>query len=829
MDSNTQDSKSGFPSRGSHDELEEALKWLEELTNRKGSSPEPSTPVPSATIDSPFRGLIEDDEGDLPDWLREVPSTPNLEGITEAEPESRLDWLARMAQRESIEELPTLEWRRIGEPMQSALLPPAREEPAADIESAAPQEVEAAESPQEPAPDPVGLQPGAALSWLEPLSEKTVIPDLAGFKLPDETEDAELDALAIGFDPDGELPSADDLDAAMAWIEELAASQDAPIEDIPSVVDRALASKLLLETSQSASPLDELGSDSEMLGDTPIHPFIEEEDLADTVILVETMAADQGMSVEISEEPAEIWLDEPVQISDEMEELEEVAGSSTPGPAVITEPEEREALPESAAEDEPTDFFEPPPDALSFEEAMAYLDGIAAEQKLELGSADEFDSISQLAAQAEQLAAEDIVPFVEAESLTVNEPESSAEFDSDVEEFPPPVEVETEDADHPEPDFTPWVGGVEVLDMDLPEADTPIDDAPPPLDEPDASSLEVALLALDAIALPAGQTLGDIDVSLQTAHVAPRRDVESALDWLESLLAAEQSETAAPTEQLDDADLIAQMPEDPDAILAWLEQMAEEEAAGLEQRTAELEDDSATYVSGGHVAEPLAEELAAADLLSMPDDPDEAMAWLEGLARGEAGSREREAADIIDAETAVVEAAEVAKEMIEATLEEIEPATGEVKALLIEVELEEFEPETAEAVTVLESEAAADKAAADEAIVIAESELEETETEPVTPDALSINQQDIEESEAGAMAYGAVSAAEDAAETVTATEETLAAVEPVEAQPEPPKPKRRRAKAKPVKTKVEEAALEQTPQVSERPELSWVDLLKPLD
>ena len=883
MDSNTQDRKSGLPSRGTQDELEEALKWLEELTNRKGSSPEPSTPVPSATIDSPFRGLIEDDEGDLPDWLREVPSTPNLEGVSEEEPESRLDWLARMAQRESIEELPTLEWRRIGEPMQSALLPPGREELAAGVDSIAPQEIDAAEPLPEPDPDAVEPQPGASLSWLEPISDEVSIPDLAGFKLPGEPDDAELRALTVEFEPNDELPSADDLDAAMAWIEELAASQDAPIEDIPSVVDRALASKLLMETgaSQSVSPLDELGSDSDMLGDTPIHPFIEEEDLADTVVLVETMAADQGMAVEMIDMPVEVPLDEPVEIVGELDEREEAAGSSEPEAAVITEPEEREAVLESAADEEPTAFTEAPADALSFEEAMAYLDGMAAEQKLELSPADEFDSISQLTAQADQLAAEDIAPFPEVESLAANELESSAKFDAEVAEFPPSAEVEVEDVEYPESDFAPWVEDVEVPDMDQPEADTLINEAPPPIDEPEASSLEDALLALDAIALPAGQTLVDIDGSLQTAQVAPQRDVESALDWLESLLTSEQSQAAAPAEQLDDADLIAQMPEDPDAILAWLEQMADEEAAGLGQRTAELEDDSATYVSGGHVAEPLAEELAAADLLSMPDDPDEAMAWLEGLARGEASSREREAADI-GTETDVVEADEDATETIEAALEEIEAVTGDVEAELVETEMEEIEPittevevdligatleeveseagegkinlieteleeveseagevetdrigtapvdieaEAADAISIVEDVAAEVAATADETIIVAESELEETETEPATPDVLSIDAQDIEALEAEAMARGAISAAEGAVEP--GMEDALAAVEPIEAQPEPPKPKRQRAKS--AKTKVEEAIVEQPPQVSERPELSWVDLLKPLD
>src|SRR5690606_24666656 len=123
MDNQTDDRDTSHPSVGTPEELEEALKWLEELTARQGKTAELSNPVPSTSLDSPFRGLIDDDEGELPDWLREVPKTAEPDNFGEEEPESRLDWLAKMAQRESIEELPTLEWRRLSDPMQNTLAP----------------------------------------------------------------------------------------------------------------------------------------------------------------------------------------------------------------------------------------------------------------------------------------------------------------------------------------------------------------------------------------------------------------------------------------------------------------------------------------------------------------------------------------------------------------------------------------------------------------------------------------------------------------------------------------------------------------------------------
>ena len=65
---------------------------------------------------SPFDGLIDSEEGDLPDWLREAPPVSADSPLTsDGEFESRLDWLAKMAERESIEELPTLEWRHLAD------------------------------------------------------------------------------------------------------------------------------------------------------------------------------------------------------------------------------------------------------------------------------------------------------------------------------------------------------------------------------------------------------------------------------------------------------------------------------------------------------------------------------------------------------------------------------------------------------------------------------------------------------------------------------------------------------------------------------------------
>jgi hypothetical protein len=253
----------------STDNLEDALKWLENLTIREGKPAEQAS-TSDASLDSPFHGLIDSEEGDMPDWLREVPSALSS---TQGEMESRLDWLAKMAQRESIEELDTLEWRRLPEPVQNAILSTREgaladeaDSPAADEsgERAAQEQDEFISSPE----------PGRSeMLFLETGQPEASIPDTFAQEATSETELleterllAEMTNISPGAIRDEAYP-AEDLDAAMAWIEELAASQDAPTEDYPSVGDRALVSKLMTEAGLAAniSPLDELGSDPALM------------------------------------------------------------------------------------------------------------------------------------------------------------------------------------------------------------------------------------------------------------------------------------------------------------------------------------------------------------------------------------------------------------------------------------------------------------------------------------------------------------------------------------------------------------------------------------
>ncbi len=691
MDSNTNDPDPEIPPDVSPEQLEEALKWLEELASRPDMATEAGVTAMRADS-SPFQGLIDSEGGDVPDWLHDAPPRPADQSLADdSEYESRLDWLAKMTERESMEELPTLEWRRIsdaaarqataeGAPPQEPILPPLPEEfDAPALEEATesmslPEEPDTqplpegylderfpvAETPEEPLVSEAVLHIPAALT-----DAPAAMPDadeLEAVELPPLVEEVEaapdLSAAAINpetlldtLPPDVELPPIDDLDAAMAWIEELAASQDAPIEDVPSVADRALASKLLREAGLSSESLDPRDTGNEMSfgdlslleGNTPVNDFVAAEDFADTIVLVETMAADQGRTLE------------------------------EPAPPMPTEPQPPQPEPAAAI---------PPADAVAgddtFEDAMAFLDELAAAQEplgsitqpiepLELTAGEAVATADEMAAALVEEIADDewarpewltepaavdveAPPQDEAQTAELIEPEEWAVATAAVATAavataavataePPAVEARSEALS---PEDAPWLEPVVDEEPLFPAEVEPAVELPAGMVAPAVmesmngdgeATLEETLLALDALALPPGTSLADVDASLRQSGRSPaRRDLPAAVEWLEISLGLSAPLPAAP---LSDEDLIARMPEDPDAVLAWLEQMAEEDTVGSSPSlTAGEAAPAAAAPSAAATAEPISEELSEADLLAMPDDPDAIIAWLEGLAGG---------------------------------------------------------------------------------------------------------------------------------------------------------------------------------------------------
>lgn len=627
MDNQTDDHDTGHPQVGTPEELEEALKWLEELTARQGKTAELSNPVPPTSLDSPFRGLIDNEEGELPDWLREVPKTADPDNFGAEEQESRLDWLAKMAQRESIEELPTLEWRRLSDPIQSTLPPEHQQiineamgqESTLDEEEAfavTPPISSVAESSETPEPVPVEatfMEPTEAGT---PVDVEEEIKDITAFDdemaTPVDTVVSEDLSESMILPDDEELPSLDDLDAAMAWIEELAASQEAPIEDVPSVADRALASKLMMEAGITpvVSPLDELGSDSDLIENlTPTHPFIEEEDFADTIVLVETIAADQGTSLDMPE-------DEPAAITEPRIETAAAEGVALETGDVV-EVSATGTLASEAISGEPAD-------GLSFEDAMAYLDGLAVAQPADAEEvAHEAVDMAETEAAIDEHLSIDDAPWHEAVAVA-----AMATIDE-------PGNVESEAAEAT-PDLVTSEPNVAMVDIGAQPDGTE--------DLSSDEDIEATLKALDVIALPPGKSLDGIDAALRAADIAPARDVGAALVWLETVLARREEFVPGPETQLEEA-LIAQMPDDPDAVLAWLEQMAGEESTSAVEPAAYQKQVASDVPETSYFNRPVV-DITEADLMDMPEDPDEAMIWLEGLAGSEPAAARPSVSDV---------------------------------------------------------------------------------------------------------------------------------------------------------------------------------------
>lgn len=692
MDSNTDDRDPEVPPEVPPDELQEALQWLAELTG-----PTSVSPTADETVDSPFHGLVDDGAGDLPDWLREAPKEPVEPRLTdEGEFESRLDWLAKMAERESIEELPTLEWRNLSGTPQSPTaddtLPPAFPAELLPVE-ATPLEPLTAEAvllvPDEVSPPAAGPDAEALAAPLPDAPESLIVE--AVLLVPDETsspaaapeaealpplpDDAPTttdpatpitpEALLDTLPPDEELPPIDDLDAAMAWIEELAASQDAPIEDVPSVADRALASKLLMEAGLSPDGLDRrlpdelsLGDLSLLEGNTPVNAFVAAEDFADTIVLVETMAAEQGRPLPAEyparEAPnaAEASFEEAMAFLDELAIDREPLGAQT---------QPLEALDAPAVgtvrfvTDELQPIEEPPPISLAEQPSWPPFDEEPAETWL---TEPEATAEPETAGVVEVPADVTDLDEVEQEVALTAETTDTAEPDGAEPELAWTAET-TDMLDSDEalsPDEAPWREPItDEMAMEWSERETdgaaaveavvPVTAMVPELAAEVATAnggvsatLEELLRDLDALALPPGRSLVEFDASMQQSGVLPvRRDLPAAVEWLELALGISVP-TTRPTPQWSDDELITQMPDDPDAVLAWLEQLAEEDTVDSSPQLSPADD--AQLERAAEAVEPLIDELSAADLQNMPEDPDAVMAWLEGLAgsRSEATS-----------------------------------------------------------------------------------------------------------------------------------------------------------------------------------------------
>ena len=570
--------------------------WLDELAEEEE--------LPAAGDETSDPQLFSEDIADL-DWLEE--STEQPDAGLEDEP---FDWLSDSG------------------------LPPEAEGVAADIF--------AAEEAEEP-----------VLDYLEAAADTTEEPEEASpeagvtAEAPDVPEDLQeamawLDELPAQAESPEAQDVPEDLDEAMAWLEQLAAKQGAPVEELPSVT--AAAAAVGSEDAESEP------EQAPMLDETPELVLPDEETPEPHLEWMETLAEDAGTAAPSGDDfevPADLddamaWLEEmaeqeepgalPEWLQDEEAGLDDFAGDEGDLTAVTEEP-----LPETGDEtmaDVPEDL----------DEALAWLEQLAAQQGApaeELPSLQESGDLPEEPAEEPAEAGEDAAPAMEITPAM---------------ETPPAMQV---------PDVAMMyldsllVGGWPQAGPGAPElADELPDDAESALAWLEQLAREPVTETSMEEEEPGAEPVASLDWLEEPeagTGVAEEAEVEEWA-WTEQLPEPEQwEETALPTDEAiageaeaesDEWAWTEQLPEpeqweeaEPDAALPTDEAIAGEAEAEIEEWawTDELPEPEQWEETGPAPDEaaaelPAAEETTEEAFDDIPEDPDEAMAWLERLA-----------------------------------------------------------------------------------------------------------------------------------------------------------------------------------------------------
>ena len=149
--------------------------------------------------------------------------------------------------------------------------------------------------------------------------------------------------------------------------------------------------------------------------------------------------------------------------------------------------------------------------------------------------------------------------------------------------------------------------------------------------------LDDALKYLENQAEAQGISLDEVSFD-QAELVEPLDEDLNALDQMviapiaATAMMGETDPPAVENENGDWDDLSAQIPEDPDEALAWLGELAGEEGPSDSGTDRSVLAKGAAAVAVAELVQSDDQALDAEILEGMPDDPDEAMAWMEGLA-----------------------------------------------------------------------------------------------------------------------------------------------------------------------------------------------------
>jgi tetratricopeptide (TPR) repeat protein len=359
---------------------------------------------------------------DIPDWLRAQMPVDLKQDVPEIESEEDLGWLDQIAAGEgaAIEELPTLSWD--------------------DVEEDA----------------DVGLEDGD-LSWLDGMVEMDT------FSEELEISDS-LDLFAETTD-DLSMDVPDDPDEAMAWLEQLAAQQGAPLDELPTL------DKLpeIAGAKPSESPIDEVPADEFEMPEIDLEALTFIDIPEEMVLEVETEAAAEAGAFEVPDDldEAMAWLEQlAAQQGAPLDELPTVHEA----PALIkrtAEPKLQELEVQPDVEPEPIFEVEVDPD---FEMALAELSDIEMPEDddealawLEaFAGGDDFGSVDEPEAVVEETVAPgQSLELFDEQSLESAEDSLFADFEDGSDQF---INLEDETLADMDQDFVD-----DELDASLPD------------------------------------------------------------------------------------------------------------------------------------------------------------------------------------------------------------------------------------------------------------------------------------------------------------------------------------------------------------------------
>ncbi|MDX1687010.1 MAG: tetratricopeptide repeat protein [Candidatus Promineifilaceae bacterium] len=735
----------GEPETAAEMEAETGLDWLDELAVGAGDEEEgleamPAEDASASEEDSPVgerdeieaEPEIEEPAATAGDQVEPEQEAAQIEETLAAEPEEAddLDWLDEMAAEDEgrLEDLPEDEDLVDAEELESLL---GAAEPGAD-------EVELEGEPVAEEPEP-SLPEEEPILEEAPTPEEVAEPQEAAAEAPEDEDETDLDWLdeiaAEEIDGEEGLPGDEDFVGDEEAETPLEAAEERPPEAAELPVEEPAEEPT--EVSAEVQPED--------LSDVP-------EDEEEAMAWLEQLAAKQGASL------------------DELPSLQE------------TEPPTGEEHPDTA--EEAPDWL----DELDVEEAEAEPEVEAQAPEIDAGeeepvAEEDLEWLDDLVAGAEEEAAEEDVDWLAEEEAA--DAEAAAEMEAAVEEDLSWLDdLETEEAE------------AEAEAVAEPETSEDVDEAMAWLEEL-AAEEEGPVEAEAEEAVP--ETAAPDDVIAGLSDEIPD-DPDEALAWLEQLAGAEAAE--APETPVVEEQSTPVAPQDVVAARAQAEAAAlHEETPAAEEEDFEADQEAAPVEAEAEYEEALAEpavdeeaepameapavdeaevpeemELFAEEAgLDIPEDPDEAMAWLERLAARQGASLDElpsvetaegdvetpewiaremeetaEAEETIAPEEPVVEEEAVAEEQVPAEAEE-EPVEEEPLEELpafedLDALEEEIYPEEAAAI---EEEAAVpeDMVAPEDAVLPEDVASEEMVEEEPPAEELAVEEEPAEEPE----------------------------------------------------------------------------------